>query len=65
MLFQRSPGVGHVVVSAVVRHPEVLFNKLAQVESRLVLHPPIVDQDIQRVLLWRAVGEGFAVGKDA
>ena len=65
VLFQRQAGVRGVDVGLVLRQPEVVFNELSQVEVGLTFDLAVVAQDVQRIVFRRAVGESFAVGKDA
>ena len=43
----------------------MVFNKLAEIESGAAPDATVVNQNIQRVLLRRAVGEGFAIGENS
>ena len=63
VLFQGESRVGDIFCAVRFRHPEVVLHKLAQVEIPVASDLAVADQDIQRIHLRRAVGEGFTVRK--
>ena len=65
VFFQGQAGVGDIDVALALRQPEVVLNELPQIEVGLAFDLAVVPQDVQRIVFRRAVGEGFAVRKNA
>lgn len=61
VFFQGQVGVGDIDVVLVFWQLEVVFNELLQIEVGLVFDFVVVLQDVQWIVFWCVVGEGFVV----